>query len=131
MKSRARKAPVSKRVDTANVSTVLISAPVRLVTLEDPSASPTSARGAFARLRPPEGLPAAEVDAWRQAVAKVAMAVKVLPAPRAADVPADSHRVDLGEKIGTIREEALALATDSDNPAVVQLTTQLLDEVGA
>lgn len=128
---RRRITPVSKRVDTGTVSTVLIASPVRLVTLEDPGAATTSARGAFARLRPPEGLPATEVDAWRQAVAKVAMAVKVLPAPRSADVPADSHRVDLGDKIGTIREEALALAADSDNQTVVQLTTQILDEVGA
>lgn len=89
------------------------------------------AQDAFARLKPPEGLTPLQIDSWRNLVAKVARAVKVLPAPRSADVPVDAHRVEEGERIGTIRDEALALATDTKNGEVVEMVTRILDEVGA
>ena len=130
MKSRVRKAPVSNRFDTVIVTDVRVKTPVAMVTLEDPSKPPTLARGAFARLRPPEGATADEVDAWRASVALVAKAVRVLPMQHAADIPSDSARVENGEKIGTLREEAMILAAETDNPQVVGLTTQILDEVG-
>lgn len=130
MKTRVRKAPVSNRFGTVTITDVRVKKPVPMVTLEDPNIPPTMAQDAFARLRPPEGATAEEVDAWRASVALVAKAVRVLPVIHAADVPHDSSRVEPGEKIGTLREEALILAAETDNPAVEALTVKILDEVG-
>lgn len=102
----------------------------RLVTLEDPDAAPEAARGAFARLRPPEGTSPEVIASWRASVARVARAVKVLAAPRSEEVPAASTRVDAEEKVGSLRQETLALARATENPFVVDLTKKLLDEAG-
>lgn len=132
MKIRRRApTPTSTRFDAGKVKTILVRESVRLVTLDDPASSPETASGAFARLQPPEGLSPVEVDSWRERVAAVARAVKVLPAPRSADVPTASQRVDEDEVVGTIRDEAMALAEETKNPAVIELVTKTLDEVGA
>lgn len=130
MKTRRRS---SNRVDAepvVRITTIPIDA-TPMVTLDDPTEPPVRAVGAFARLRPPEGMTAAEIDSWRIHVAKHARAVKVLPAPRAADVPGEAQRVDEDEIVGTIREEAVAMAKETKNPDVLKLVTKILDEVGA
>jgi hypothetical protein len=104
--------------------------PARLVTLEDPNAPPTMAQDAFARLRPPEGTTPEAVASWRLVVEKVARAVRVVPAPQAALVPQASERSDTSA-CGSIRQEAEALAVETGSDAVVALTADLLDEVGA
>jgi len=113
------------------IRAVAVRGPVKLVTLEDPNAPPTLAQDAFARLRPPEGTSPDAVASWREGVAKVARAVKVLPSLRGDDVPNASTRVDVDEKVGSIREEAMGLAEETKNPHVVALVKRLLDEVGA
>ena len=66
------------------INTILVEEPGRLITLEDPNAPPTLAQDAFARLRPPEGASADAVASWRESVAKVAKAVRVMGTPTAA-----------------------------------------------
>jgi len=104
-----------------------------LVTLEDPRAPLTEEiRGAFVRLRPPEGTTPEEVSAWREEVSRRARAVRVIPPPRAADVPLASTRVDAAaEKVGSFREEALSLARETGVDGVEALVLRILDEVGA
>jgi len=123
---------VSSRLDTttSKVRFIKVEEPVRLVTLENPGEGTQEARGAFARIKPPEGTPVAETDAWRLLVARHAIAVKVLPTPKSADVPNDSQRVKEDEHIGTIREEALILANETENEEVIDLTTAILDQIG-
>jgi hypothetical protein len=120
-----------KKSPVPGLEIVRIKAPARLITLEDPSAAPTRAQDAFARLRPPEGTSGDAIASWRDLVARVALAVRVVAPPRAALVPMASTRVDAGERVGSVREEALALATETDDDAVVALVTTLLDEVSA
>ncbi len=115
---------------TVSVSIRHVPDPSRLVSLDDPNAGPESARGAFARLRPPEGTTGEQTAAWREAVARVAQAVRVVPPPRAALVPAASDRSDAGP-VGSIREEATALAEETGDTTVKQLVAAILDEVGA
>lgn len=123
---------VSPRGDTfknPKVRVVKIEA-VSLVTLDTPEDAPRKAQDAFARIQPPQGMPGVEIEAWRDSVAKVAIAVKVLPAPKSADVPDDSRRLSEGEKVGTFREEALVMAKETKNDAVVQCASQILDAIG-
>lgn len=131
MRRRIRKSVSPQGDTTVRVKTIEYRGAVKLVTLEDPNAPPTAAQDAFARLRPPEGLTALQVDSWRDVVAKVARAVKVLPAPRSADVPTDSKRTAAEDRIGTVREEALLLANETGNPGVIAMVTEALDKVGA
>lgn len=119
-----------KRVDVGLPEIVPIDGAARLVTLESPEAPLGEAAGAFARLRPPEGMAADEVATWRDRVASVARAVRVVSAPRAAAVPLASTRVD-EEPVGTVREEALLLARETGDAEVEALTARLLDEAGA
>lgn len=129
MKSRS-----STRFDASTkvlIKTIPIDDATPMVTLEDPLEPPIRAKGAFARLRPPEGMTPAEIDSWRIHVAKHAKAVKVLPAPKAADVPGEVQRVGEDEVVGTIREEAIALAKETKNKDVLKLVLSVLDEVGA
>lgn len=114
---------------TPTVETIPVETAVRLVTLEDPAKGLRSAVDAFVRLRPQEGMAPVAIASWRDSVARVARAVKVLPAPRAADVPAASHRPEV--KVGSIREESLKLAEEAGNEAVLAMVTTILDEVGA
>lgn len=102
----------------------------RLVTLDDPASPTTLAQDAFARLRPPEGTDPETVASWRESVAKVAKAVRVIPPPKAALVPAASDRSD-DVPVGTIREEATKLAEETGNDAVIANVSRILDEVGA
>lgn len=102
----------------------------RMVTLEDPSAPPTVARDAFARIRPPEGMSAAETRSWVDSVRSVARAVRVLPARRAAEVPTKSTRVDLaGKPVGTVREEVADLVREADDPDLATICEAILAEV--
>ncbi len=120
--------PASHRCDAPKVTTLKVETAVRLVTLEDPASGLRAAQDAFVRLRPPEGLSPGVIDSWRFSVAKVARAVKVLPAPRASDIPVSSHRAE--HKVGTIRQEAIKLARETKNEEVLKYVTQVLDEVG-
>lgn len=121
---------MSSRFDKPKIKAVPVkSSP--LVTLEDPQDGTESARGAFARLVPPEGLPEEQIDSWRQSVEAVAKAVKVLPQPKSDEVPVAASRIDEGDKVGTIREEAIAIARETGKEEVVKQTESLLDEVGA
>ncbi len=101
----------------------------RMVTLEDPSGEAEPARQAFARLKPPEGTTPDQVAAWRNVVAAVARAVRVVPGPQAALVPVSSERP--GVTVGTIRQEALELARETGDPQIEALTETILDRVGA
>lgn len=103
----------------------------RLVTFEHPDEGLEGAKDAFVRLKPPEGLKDSEVDSWANAVRKVAKAVKVLPVPKSTEVPDDAQRVEEDEKVGTIREEAMKLAEQTEKPSIVKLTKDILDAVGA
>jgi len=103
----------------------------RLVTLEDPEASPEEARGAFARIRPPAGTSSNAVTEWRERVDRVAQAVRVMAAPKAADVPLASTRVDAVVKLGSFREEAIRLAKETNDPEIEAFVLRKLDEVGA
>jgi len=49
--------PVSTRVDKPTVKIISVNNPTRLVTFEDPQDDPDLASDAFARIKPPEGLP--------------------------------------------------------------------------
>lgn len=109
---------------------VLVDAPARLVTLEDPAAPPQAAQDAFARLRPTPGTDPAVVASWRDSVARVARAVRVVAPAQAAAVPLASTRVD-DAAVGTVREEALRLAAETGDARVEALVAKLLDEVGA
>lgn len=123
MRRRLAKQNVSSRFDTIRVKGA-----TRLVTLESPDDDLSAARGAFCRLRPSEDMTSDEVSSWRESVAAIALAVKVLPTPKAAEVPDDLRRP--GETVGTIREEAMRLAEETGDKHVVKLVTEILNEVG-
>ena len=108
-----------------------VARPSRLVTLEDPASPPTLAQDAFARLRPPEGSPPDVVASWRDSVAQVARAVRVLPTRFDASVPLASERNDDRAEVGSFREEALALARETNAPEVVDLVALICDTNGA
>lgn len=132
MRTRVHKV-VSSQPDTVKptVTIVRLKNATKLVTLDDPTDSPQEARGAFARLQPPPGMTDDEVASWRILVAQEAIACKVLPIQRDAEVPEDSARVEEGEEIGTIRQEAMILAEATEKSDVVNLVREVLDEVGA
>lgn len=103
----------------------------RFVTLESPDLPLTIVAGAFVRLQPPEGMTPDAVAAWRDQVAKVARAVRVLPQLTAADVALANKRAGEDEVVGSIREEAEAIAAEMGDPEVIDLVKRTLDEVGA
>lgn len=129
---RRRVAPkLSSQLDNfPKVRIIKVSEPTRLITLESPDDDVQQASGAFVRLKPPDGLPQNQIDSWRRQVAKVAKAVKVLSSRYDADVPTDSIRTEKGEKIGTVRQEAILLAKETKNAKVLKLVTEILDQVG-
>lgn len=123
--------PKRKKRAALSVQVVAVQTPTVLVTLDDPKAwSAKAVAGAFVRLRPPEGMTTDEIAAWRAAVAKVAIDVKVLPPPKADDVPNASARVDVGEKVGNIREEAMRIARETERSAVIEIVDRTLAQVG-
>ena len=124
-----RRVHARPRAGKAVVRVVPVAA-VRLVTLDDPTADPEGARGAFARLRPPEGTSAAEIGEWRARVAPVARAVRVLAPPREDAVALALTRVNAEERIGDFREEATALAAEAPEGVAI-IVAEILDEVGA
>lgn len=124
------KSPVSSQPDTLKVTVIHIENPTKLITLDDPEDGVQEAVGAFVRLQPPEGLTADQTTSWRDAATLVAKAVKVLPAPRSAEVPEDAKRVDDEEQVYGIREEAEILAAMTEKPDVIALVGRILDEVG-
>lgn len=113
----------------ARVRVVLVEDAVRLVTLDDPKASPQAARGAFARLRAPEGMSAPETASWRDSVAAYARAVRVVAAPRAAAVALTSARADVADEVLGVREEATALAAATEDPQLIAFVERILSEV--
>lgn len=129
-----RRVHPTKALDRSNafrVEVIPVDGAGRLVTLEDPRAPSTLAQDAFCRLRPGEAVTPDQVASWRDSVARVARAVRVVPAPRAAAVALDAARVGEGERVGTFREEATALARETKAPDVEALVLRLLDEVEA
>lgn len=107
-----------------------VARPSRLVTLDDPASPSTLAQDAFARLRPPEGSPPDVVASWRDSVARVARAVRVLPTRFDASVPLAAERDDDRVEVGSFRDEALALARETKNDAVVDLVALICDTNG-
>lgn len=110
---------------------VRVEDPSRFVTLDSPDLPLTLAQGAFVRLQPAEDMTPDAITAWRDRVATVARAVRVLPQVKAADVALASVRVDEDDRVGSIREEAEALAAETGDEDVIRLVRQTLDEVGA
>lgn len=118
------------RVGTVKVRSVPFQGARELVTLDDPAEGPGRAKEAFARLRPPTDHPEHETAAWRAVVAGVAVAVRVLPAPRTADVTALSTRPgEAGDK--SFAEEARDLAAEHPDPELPALVDRILAQVGA
>lgn len=99
----------------------------RMVTLEEPGAGAERARGAFARLRPPPDTDPATTAAWRDLVAREAIAVRVVPPARSAAVPTAATRA--GEPGRSVRDEALELARESGDGEVVEMVEGILSEV--
>ncbi len=97
-----------------------------LLTFEDPGAPAEEARGAFARIRPPEGQPAGETAAWRDLVAARAIAVRVVAPPRRREVIAAAERP---APSADVRAEATALAAATGEPEIVALVESVLSEV--
>lgn len=122
---------VFRRPKTPRIRVVRFEEASVLVTLEMRSESNLdAARDAFVRIRPKEEIGGEELSRWRESVAKVAKAVRVVPPPKAALVPAASDRSD-DIPVGTIREEATRLAEETGNDAVIANVVRILDEVGA
>ncbi len=118
------------RLDSPKVKVVHVKSPTRLVTFDDPDVDVEEARGAFARLRPPDGWTDAQGEAWRDMVQERAIAVKVLPRGKLDELPDDAWRTEEGVNVGSIREEAMVIAEATGNQDVVKLTGEILDEVG-
>ncbi len=110
------------------VKVVFVKKPTKMVTLDDPAASLQAARGAFARLRPPEALSPTETQSWADSVRAIAKAVRVLPTRRAAAL-STSTRMDVGMPTGTIREEIDALIREADDLDLFTLNEEILAEV--
>ena len=109
-----------------SIEVVPILAPARLLTLEESGAAPRTVQDAFVRLRPPPDTPEDDVASWRDLVASAgALAVRVLPAPRAALPDALSRPA----ASGTLRDEALALAVE-EGGEIETLVRRIVDEVG-
>jgi hypothetical protein len=96
-----------------------------LVTLEDPKARLDRARNAFARLKPPEDHPSDQTAVWRDSVAAIALAVRVVAQPKRLGVV----RAEKREPGGDIRREATELAAATKNPEVTKLVESILSEV--
>jgi hypothetical protein len=99
-----------------------------MVTLEDPDAPLEPARGAFARLRPPESLSPAETRSWAESVRAVARAVRVLPTRRSALLTPTRVGEDI-RPIGTIREEVRDLVREADDLDLHDVVEGILSEV--
>lgn len=121
-KRKGTEGPATPRPMVA-ISAVPFEGVSQLVTLDDPTADAGRARNAFARLRPPEGLPEDETRSWRNVVAGVAVAVKVLPTQRRGVVP---KPVLAKSAESGIREEATRLAAETNNPGVISLVETIL-----
>jgi hypothetical protein len=131
---RKRLVPQRRHVESiqrGEPQVVRLEGAARFVTLDDPALPPTLAQGAFCRLAPPEDMAPDEVASWRDQVARVARAVRVLPQLRSADVALTNARACEDERVGSIREEAEALAAETGDSAVKALVSAALDEVGA
>lgn len=117
---------------TFKVAAIELQNPAALVTLEDPDAPLPHLDGVFARLRPPADTEPMRVDEWRDIVLRAgARAVRIVATPRSAAVPVSLDRSSEFANVGTFREEALALAEETGENAVVDFVRRVLDEVGA
>lgn len=124
MKIRAVR-PALDRSGAPVVRDVPVLGAAAMVTLDDPGAPPETAQNAFARLRPPPDHPEAETRSWRILVAAHALAVRVLPAPRANPVP---DALGCGEPGVGVKEEALAVARATGDGELVALVERILVE---
>lgn len=115
------------RVGSAMVEAVPFVGVAPLLTLDDPNAPPEAARGAFARLRPPDDHPPGETASWRSLVAAQAIAARVVPRPRRREalLPAESRPTPAAD----VRAEATALAAATNDPEVAKLVEEILSEV--
>lgn len=115
------------RVGSAVVEAVPFHGVAPLLTLDDPNAPPEAARGAFARLRPPDDHPPGETASWRSLVAAQAIAARVVPRPRRREalLPAESRPTPAAD----VRAEATALAAATNDPEVAKLVEEILSEV--
>lgn len=109
----------------------MVEASSRFVTLDRVDLPLALAQDAFVRLQPSEDMTPEMIADWRASIAKVARAVHVLPQRRSADVALASKRVDEDETVGSIREEAIAIATEMGDSEVIDLVKRTLDEVKA
>ncbi len=117
----------SEPVGDPRVKVVFVKDPTRMVTLDDPTSPIQQARGAFARIRPPEGLGVAETRSWADSVRAIARAVRVLPTRRSAHLTT-STRVD-AKPVGSIRDEVADLIREANDPELFTLNEEILAEV--
>lgn len=127
MRVRKARHPEPTRVGSPVLESVDYEGIAPLITLDDPHGDPMSARGAFARLRPPDGHPEDETRSWRDVVAGIAIAARVVPNPRRAAVPRPAVIADTAAT--DIREEAMRLARETGDVGTVTLVETILDEV--
>lgn len=126
-KKSKKPAEVVEEQGDPRVKVVFVKKPTSMVTLDDPSAPLHAARGAFARLKPPETLSPTETQSWAAEVRAIARAVRVLPTRRSATLPTSS-REDV-VPVGTIREEINDLIREADDLDLFTLNEEILAEV--
>lgn len=119
--------PVEPEAGDPRVKVVFVRDPRKMVTLEDPGAPIQAARGAFARLRPPETLGPVETRAWSDSVRAIAYAVRTLPSRRSAHL-STSTRVDV-KPVGTVREEVIELVAGSGDLELYDIVNAIMSEV--
>ncbi len=127
MKVRRRRTEPT-RVGSVKVSTIPFEGISPLVTLDDPEDAPGRAKGAFARLRPPETMLAPETRSWRDDVAGIAIAVRVVPQARRPTGVLRPSALSPRPSEG-IREEATILARETGDADVVAMVESILSEV--
>lgn len=115
------------RVGSATVQAVPFEGVAPLVTLDDPAAPPEAARGAFARLRPPDDHPPGETASWAGLVRAQAIAARVVPRTRRREalLPNEARPTPAAD----VRAEATALAAATNDPEVAALVEEILSEV--
>ncbi len=110
------------------VKVVFVENAARMVTLEDPESPLHAARGAFARIRPPEALSPEETRSWADSVRAIAKAVHVLPTRRSALLPGAPTRVG-EEPIGSIRDEVYKLVGEMGDTELHGVVEGIMSEV--
>lgn len=139
MARKPNPARLETRVSRSRVQTVPVADPRRLLTVgEDfpiwtrPPAVPFNCPGSIVRLRPPEGASDEKVEEVRRYLLSVgeAAAVRVMPRPRSAVLPA--AKVAAVARM-SIRELAVRLAGEAvveDRAALLAVVEEALDHAG-